>query len=856
MKKIVIGMVAHVDAGKTTLSEALLYKGGALRKKGRVDHGDTFLDTDTQERARGITIFSKQARLAVGEYEWILLDTPGHVDFSAEMERALQVLDYAVLVINGAEGVQGHTRTLWRLLAQWEIPVFLFINKMDQSEYGREEILSEIAHTLSEGCVDFMDTGSEAFRESVALCDEKMLEAYLDTGAWDAAQIPELIAQRKVFPCFFGSALKDEGVDRLLQGMQQYMSEPEYTGEFGARVYKIGRDGQGNRLTYVKITGGNLGVRQSLSDSENRWNEKVNEIRLYSGEKYQSVSEAGAGEICVLTGLHETRAGEGLGAEKGDTQGVLTPVLTYQMHLPDGKDAAGVLPELKQLEEELPELHIVWDEALRELRIQIMGDVQLEIVQNILRERFDLEVSFDDGKILYRETIADTVEGVGHFEPLRHYAEVHLLLEPGEPGSGMIYDADCSEDVLAKNWQRLVLTHLAERTHRGVLVGAPITDIKITVVAGKAHNKHTEGGDFRQATYRAVRQGLMQARSSLLEPYYAFRLDIPGDMVGRAMTDMERMHGKINPPEIHGEQAVLTGCVPVSTVRGYPKDVVSYTQGLGSMFCEPAGYGPCHNPEEVVAQRAYEPENDFRNPAGSVFCAHGAGFQVPWDEVKDYMHVESVLRPRAETENVSPSASRQAQWESIGTEEIDAILERTFYANRTGTTVKRKWKHSRKVQAPAQGARPGKTVKKKDGKKYLLVDGYNIIFAWEDLAEIAKENLDGARGKLLDILCDYQGSTGVYLIVVFDAYRVKGHPTEVSDYHNIHVVFTKEAETADQFIEKFAVEHGEREHVTVATSDGLEQIIIRGQGCALLSARELREEIANVHERMAEKYLT
>lgn len=856
MKKIVIGMVAHVDAGKTTLSEALLYKGGTLRKKGRVDHGDTFLDTDAQERARGITIFSKQARMAVDDREWILVDTPGHVDFSAEMERSLQVLDYAVLVINGADGVQGHTRTLWRLLAQWEIPVFLFINKMDQAVEEREKILSELGESLSQGCVDFTDTESEEFRESVALCDEKMLEEYLETGEWDEAQIPELIAQRKIFPCFFGSALKDEGVDRLLQGMAEYMLEPEYTGEFGARVYKIGRDEQGNRLTYAKITGGNLKVRQSLSDKENSWNEKVNEIRLYSGEKYETISEAQAGELCVLTGLHETRAGEGLGAEEGEIEGILAPVLTYQIHLPEGKDAAAVLPEFKQLEEELPELHIVWDEMLKELRIQIMGEVQLEIVQNILRERFDLEVSFDDGKILYRETITDTVEGVGHFEPLRHYAEVHLLLEPGEPGSGMVFEADCSEDILAKNWQRLVLTHLAERTHRGVLVGAPITDMKITVVAGKAHNKHTEGGDFRQATYRAVRQGLMQAKSSLLEPYYAFRLDIPRDMVGRAMTDMERMQGKIDAPEIHGEQAVLTGCVPVSTVRGYPKDVVSYTQGLGSMFCEPAGYGPCHNPEEVIAQRAYDPENDFRNPTGSVFCAHGAGFQVPWDEVKDYMHVESVLQPRKEPENLSPSASREAQWESIGTEEIDAILERTFYANRTGTAVKRKWKHSRKVQAPVGTAKPGKTVKKKDGERYLLVDGYNIIFAWEDLAEIAKENLDGARGKLLDILCDYQGSTGVYLIVVFDAYRVKGHQTEVTDYHNIHVVFTKEAETADQFIEKFAAKHGEREHVTVATSDGLEQIIIRGQGCGLLSAREFREEIASMHEKMAEKYLT
>lgn len=865
MKKLVIGILAHVDAGKTTLSESMLYLSGKIRKLGRVDNKDAYLDTYELEKARGITIFSKQAMFEVDGAQITLLDTPGHVDFSAEMERTLQVLDYAILVISGADGIQGHTQTLWRLLSMYQIPVFLFVNKMDQKGTNKEELLNELKIRLDDRCIEFGTDETETFYDQLAMCDETLMEVYLESGKIETSQIATAIKERKVFPCFFGSALKLEGIETFIEDIVRYTHTPSYPATFGAKIFKIARDEQGNRLTYMKITGGSLKVKTALTSQthgdleedadqqHNIWEEKVNQIRLYSGEKFEIVSEIEAGSICAVTGLTQTRPGEGLGIDKGSGMPLLEPVLAYRILLPEGCDPRAMLPKLRQIEEEEPELHIVWDEHLQEIQVQIMGEVQIEILQSLIQNRFDTQVTFDAGTILYKETIANIVEGVGHFEPLRHYAEVHLLLEPAEVGSGLQFASKCSEDVLEKNWQRLVLSHLKEKAHKGVLTGSQITDIKITLVAGRAHKKHTEGGDFREATYRAVRQGLKEAQSILLEPYYEFRLELPEKMVGRAMTDVEKMHGTCELSQTDGERAVLIGSAPVVTMRNYQKEVIAYTKGQGRLFCSLKGYEPCHNAEEVMAQIGYDAERDIDNPTGSVFCAHGAGFLVNWNEVKDYMHIESYLEQHQEAfseEDVEQQVvQRDEAW--IGVDEIDQIINKTFYANQGEKSTWKKRRTAREdYYVPTTYTRKSKEVK----ENYLLVDGYNIIYAWADLREIASDNMDGARIKLLDCLSNYQGIRKCQVIVVFDAYRVQGHHTEIMEYHNIHVVYTKEAETADQYIEKFAHDHQEKYHVTVATSDGLEQIIIRGAGCHLLSARELKEEIESANKKLMEAY--
>lgn len=862
-KRLCIGILAHVDAGKTTLSEAMLYTCGVIRKLGRVDSRDAFLDTYEMERERGITIFSKQAMLRTDDLEISLLDTPGHVDFSAEMERTLQVLDYAILVVSGMDGVQGHTRTLWKLLERYQVPTYLFINKMDQQGTDPAGLMTEIKEKLSDNCTDFGTEDKSSIYESAALCEEALLNQYLEQGEISDRDIARLIVERKIFPCYFGSALKMDGVKSLLDGIRNYGMCPEFGTELGARVFKILRDTQESRLTYVKITGGALKVKDVLSylpknAEDGQIAEKVNQIRIYSGEKYETVDVAEAGCICALTGLTGTYPGQGLGMEKDSPEPVLEPVLTYQMILPQEVHPAAFLPKLRMLEEEDPMLHVLWSEELQEIQVQVMGQVQLEILQRQIRERFDVLVVFGAGKIVYKETIADRVEGIGHFEPLRHYAEVHLILEPGEPGSGMQFILGCSEEMLDKNWQRLILTHLEERTHRGVLTGSPLTDVKITVAGGRAHLKHTEGGDFRQATYRAVRQGLMQAQSILLEPYYDFVLELPSEHVGRAMTDMSQREAETEAPEIDGNRALLKGRGPVSTLWDYAKEVAAYTRGEGSFSCVTGGYGPCHNAQEIVDETGYIPEEDMANPTGSVFCSHGSGFYVEWDKVPQYMHVESVMGASGEIPDeesvwqeyqMRRSREQESSEQWIGVDEVDRILDRTFYANRKeGFTPHKGIAHRKRQTKQAQVREYGQGNAKPAIKreKYLLVDGYNVIFAWEELNELAKVNIDGARGRLMDILCDYQGIRKCHLIVVFDAYRVKGHPTEISDYHNIHVVYTKEAETADQFIEKFAHENGRKYDVTVATSDGLEQIIIRGQGCGLISAREFEKEVASV----------
>ncbi len=849
--KLVIGILAHVDAGKTTLSEGMLYAGGSIRKMGRVDKKDTFLDTHALERDRGITIFSKQAELVLGKKKITLLDTPGHVDFSAEMERTLQVLDYAILVVSGADGVQGHTQTLWRLLRQYEIPVFLFVNKMDQNGTDRAALLHDIKNKLEDACIDFTEQSSPVFQENIAMCEETLLERFLADGQISLQEIRSLISRRKLFPCFFGSALKSEGVREFLDGLELYTSDRLYEEEFGARVFKIARDSQGNRLTYLKITGGMLKVKTVLSAEPP---EKADQIRIYSGEKYELVQEAGAGTVCAVTGLTKTYPGEGLGKESAVVTPILEPVLSYRIQLPEGTEASAVLPKLRQLEEEEPELHIIWNETLQEIQALIMGEVQIEVLKSLLKERFGLEVEFGSGAIVYKETIQDSVEGVGHFEPLRHYAEVHLLLEPTEPGSGLTFAADCSEDILDRNWQRLILTHLEEKEHIGVLTGSAITDLRITLVTGRAHQKHTEGGDFRQATYRALRQGLMQADSVLLEPYYEFSLEVPEHMIGRAMADLERMCGTFGVPQTQDGMAVLTGSVPVATIRDYQKEVIAYTRGYGRLSCTIKGYQPCHNAREIIERIGYDSQRDTENPTGSVFCAHGAGFLVPWDQVKDYMHVECRMQSRKKpdtTEGEPAVFPGKDEEEWIGTDEIDAILERTFHANRRDKSTPRKESWTRqKASLPAPAVRSYRPAEPQ--KEYLLVDGYNVIFAWEELRVLSDVSIDGARGRLLDVLCNYQAVRGCELIVVFDAYRVKGHLTEIQDYQNIHVVYTKEAETADQYIEKFAHENGRKYRVTVATSDGLEQIIIRGQGCSLISAREFQEEVQRAQEQIRE----
>lgn len=899
MKKLVVGILAHVDSGKTTLSEAMLYTAGKIRKLGRVDHKDAYLDTDAQERERGITIFSKQAVFTYDGMEITLLDTPGHVDFSAEMERTLQVLDYAILVINGMDGVQSHTDTLWKLLKRYEIPTFIFVNKMDMEGTDKDTVFQNIRKKLDGDCVDFSSGDRD---EQIAMADERLLDTYLDSGMVEVEDIIEAILDRKIFPCFWGSALKLSGVQELLDAMNTYMVMPAYNAEFGGRIFKISRDAKGERLTYMKVTGGSLKCREQIEGTEG----KVNQIRIYSGARYETVEEASAGTVCAVTGLGETSAGQGVGCEQENVFAGLEPVLSYKVSYPEDKDAVVVLRDIRQLEEEEPELHVEFAQETGEIFVKVMGQVQLQVLTQIIKDRFGYLISFGMGRIIYKETLAEPVMGVGHFEPLRHYAEVHLLMEPLEPGSGMQFDTICSEDVLDKNWQRLILTHLEEKEYRGVLTGAPITDMKITVTAGRAHQKHTEGGDFRQATYRAVRQGLMMGECRLLEPVYAFRLEIPTEMTGRAMNDITRMHGRFAQPEIEGEMSILTGTAPVATMQEYQQDVTAYTRGQGKLSCTLQGYEPCHNEDEVLAASTYDPELDMANPASSVFCAHGAGYIVDWYDVYDMMHVkedpgfalagmEDVLRnitsePTEADEDNRKRMARERQDAGAPVydeKELEDIFVRTYGSNSRENAaynkagfnrhnksvseadwyVKKAAEHGKSKTTGAQTlsagsktadtgiARPGAYRKQKGEKEYLLVDGYNVIFAWDDLKALAAVNIDSARDKLIDIMSNYQGYVGCELILVFDAYKVKQNPGSITKHGNIHVVYTKEAETADMYIEKTTHELGRKYKVTVASSDGLEQLIIMGQGALRMSSRGLREEVERVNQILRNDYL-
>ncbi len=929
-KKIVLGILAHVDAGKTTLAEAMLYLGGQIRQVGRVDHGNAFLDNFALERERGITIFSKQAKFDWKDCEVVLLDTPGHVDFSAEMERTLQVLDYAVIVINGADGVQGHTRTLWRLLERYEIPVFVFINKMDQPGTDGAKIMSDLKKQLDENCVVFSEVvHAESARgegvagaindqyvelreeadlwDELATCDEKLMNAYLEREELSVEEIAEAVAERKVFPCYFGAALHIQGVEELLDGLEKYAPELEYEEVFGARVFKISRDNAGNRLTHLKVTGGRLKVKmvvdnqRSAAAGEEIWQEKVNQLRVYNGAGFEAVDEVTAGGICAVTGLTKTFAGQGLGAECASDLPMLEPVLNYRLELPEEADPVKVLGQLRQLEEEEPLLHIVWQEASKEIHAQVMGEVQIEVLKNLILERFELEVEFGTGSIVYKETIASRSIGIGHFEPLRHYAEVQLLLEPGERGSGLQFASLCSEDVLDKNWQRLILTHLEERTHVGVLTGSPVTDMRVLLVGGRAHAKHTEGGDFRQSTYRAVRHGLRCAQSVLLEPVFSFVLELPTEYLGRAMSDVQRMYGSFEPPVTEGERSVLSGRAPVATFADYQREVNSYTHGEGHLSCILDGYESCHNAEEVIENCAYDPEADLQNPTGSVFCAHGAGFVVDWDQVADYAHVElpAEIRRLAEepvengykgsedgvSGNGLPASAvlpgqgtismgtdnRVSQTKSSGEEryithdEIEAIFRQTYGGHEQDKKRKRRYHVSRRAayesnkKSASQAAYSATSRYTKTGEKKedcLLVDGYNIIFAWEELRELAKVNIDSARDRLMDIMCNYQGTLGGLLILVFDAYKVKGGPGSVMKYHNIHVVYTKEAETADQYIEKTVHEMASKYRITVATSDALEQRIVFGAGAMRMSAAGLLEAVERASKELREEYMS
>lgn len=874
-----LGILAHVDAGKTTLSESLLYLSGEIRKLGRVDHKNTFLDHNELERQRGITIFSKQAWMKYEDMEIQLLDTPGHVDFSAEMERTLQILDYAIVVINGMDLVQGHTEMVFRLLARYQIPAFLFINKMDVSPFSKEEIIEELRKRLSEQIIDFTKNDfSPADYEIMAMSKESLLEQYLDSGIITKEQIKKAIKERGIFPCYFGSALKLEGVEELLKGMQEYVLETAKVPDFGAKVYKIGKDEQGSRLTYLKVTGGSLKAKTLLKikqKSGEELEEKVDQVRLYSGAKFKILEEATEGTVCAVTGLKATYPGQGLGIEKDSDLPVLESVLTYQVIPKEGEDPHKVLLKLRELEEEEPELHVVWKEELQELHVRLMGEVQLDIIQNLMEKRYGIPVTFGAGSISYKETIKAPIEGVGHYEPLRHYAHVQLLLEPLERGSGLWFDTDCSEDVLDRNWQRLILTHLQEKEHKGVLTGAPITDLKITLLTGKAHQKHTEGGDFRQATYRAVRQGLKKAESILLEPYYEFRMELPTECVGKAMTDIKTMRGSFEIEKTEEETTILTGNVPVAEMQDYETKMRAYTKGRGRLFLQVKGYEPCENQDEIVNAINYDSEADLENTPDSVFCAHGAGFIVKWYEVENYLYLDSKKSWEGKTEissdiSFSPvepkeGKTKKESWYVEEDKEFEAIMLREFGEKKLERhkpaykvtyekqeEKKRKKREHEKEQLRIESGYV-KRPQNKNQEKYLLVDGYNIIFAWEELNILAKDNLEAARGKLQDILCNYQGYTGVHLILVFDAYRVKGNPGTVTKYHNIHVIYTKEAETADMFIEKTTKEIAKKHQVVVATSDALEQMIIMGHGAIRLSANGFWDEIERVNALIQEE---
>ena len=894
MKNIVAGILAHVDSGKTTLSEAMLYQAGQIRKLGRVDHQDTYLDTDSQEKDRGITIFSKQAELAYADMHIALLDTPGHVDFGTEMERTLQVLDYVVLVINGMDGVQSHTETLWKLLERYGIPVFIFVNKMDMTGYDRDYLMDNIRHRLSDGCVDFLceDSG-----EQIAMCDEAMLEHFLETGANDEQDVVNAIAGRKLFPCYFGSALKNEGVSELLDGMNRYVVEPVRGEEFGARVFKIGRDDKGERLTYMKVTGGVLKLKDVLTLRNSQGeesHEKVNQIRVYSGAKYDMVTQVPAGCVCAVPGLVNTYGRQGIGACPDGELPSLEPVLSYKVMYPTDVDAVTMVSKLRLLEEEDPQLQVQWNETAGEIYIKVMGQVQLEVVAQMVRDRFGIAITYGQGRISYKETIAAPVMGVGHFEPLRHYAEVHLLLEPMENGSGMCFDSICSEDVLDKNWQRLILTHLQEREFRGVLTGSPITDMKISITAGRAHQKHTEGGDFRQATYRAVRQGLMMAESVLLEPVYAFKIEVPQEYAGRVLADIVKMSGTMDGQEISGETTVITGHAPVYTMREYYSELTAFSRGTGRLQVDIDGYQPCHNTEEVLAERHYDPELDRFNPSSSVFCAHGAGYLVDWYDVYENMHVKEdpgfeISGQLGYTEDgyamdipVNRPGKSVSEM-SITDEELSEIFARTFGGDykdkdvalngrfrRTTSEYKVNGQYNKsqsRDRQPGNGplvgsrpadrgiATPGAFKRRKNGEDYVIVDGYNVIFAWDTLRELSEHNIDSARGKLMDILSNYQGYMNCKLIAVFDGYKVKDNKGERFPYDDIEVVYTKEGETADAHIEKLTHELARKHKVTVVTSDGLEQIVTMGQGAIRMSSRDFKAEVERVNEHLRENYL-
>lgn len=849
MKKIVIGVLAHVDSGKTTLSEALLYLSGSINKLGRVDHRDSFLDNFSLERDRGITIFSKQAVFKYKDTEFTLLDTPGHVDFSAETERTLQVLDYAVLVISAADGIQSHTQTLWKLLSKYNVPCFIFVNKMDLNSADRELVLTELKNKFSDCCVDFGCADKSDFFENLALCDEKLLNQYYENENLKKDDIMACIKNRKIFPCLFGSALKLTGIREFLDCLYDYTAMPKYRNEFAGKVYKISED-KGQRLTYLKITGGTLNVKEILKSSKNINSEKVNQIRIYSGEKFTVADEASAGTVCAVTGVTFTCPGDGLGAEKSTGLPVLEPVLTYRLELPNGIDAHTALEKMRILEGEDPQLKVVWNERLGEIQVQLMGDIQLEVLQAILAERFAINASFGKGNIIYKETIANTVEGIGHFEPLRHYAEVHLLMQPGKRDSGVRFKTECKEDLLDKSWQRLILTHLYEKTHIGVLTGSPITDMEITLVSGRAHPKHTEGGDFRQATYRAIRQGLRSAESILLEPIYEFTLEVPSENVGRAMSDIRRMSGSFNPPETVGDNAVISGTSPVSTMYDYTREVMQYTHGRGKLSCNLKGYEPCHNSEEVIAEIGYDCDSDTDNPCDSVFCSHGAGYNVKWNEVKSHMHLPSALaapKNNSIDNEFSKTLSSCKDKNNLFAldKELMQIFEQTYGPIKQRGIHRNHFTFTESTESKKYKRPPSPQY---EGEEYLLVDGYNVIFSWDNLRELSQDNVDGARSALINILCNYQGYKKCEVILVFDAYKVKGATREVEMVSNINIVYTKEAETADMYIEKVSHKLTKNHKVRVVTSDALEQLIILGKGALRVSSKEFLYEVQQAEE--------
>ena len=852
MKRITIGMLAHVDSGKTTLSEALLYCSGNIQKLGRVDHKDSFLDTFSLERKRGITIFSKQAVMKCNDYEFTLLDTPGHVDFSAETERTLQVLDYAVLVISATSGVQSHTVTLWKLLKKYNVPCFIFINKMDLNGADKNLVFNNVKRDLSERCIDFSNDFGTEFFENVALCDETLLDELYENEKIDTENIVNSIKKRQVFPCFFGSALKLDGIEPFINALEKYSAMPEYASDFGAKVYKIAQDNQGNRLTHLKITGGCLKVRDILESGKNTHNEKINQIRIYDGDRFTCVDSADAGTICAVTGISFTSSGDGLGIEKDSSMPILEPVLTFRVNIDDGTDTHTVLKCLKVLESEDPQLKVVWKDELGEIQLQLMGDIQLEVLETIIKDRFDIDVTFGTGNIIYKETIIDTVEGVGHFEPLKHYAEVHLILKPCERNSGLKFKRECGEDVLDKNWQRLIITHLYEKTHIGVLTGSPITDMEITLVSGKAHAKHTEGGDFRQATYRAVRQGLAQAKSVLLEPVYNFTLEVPFECTGRALNDIQMMSGSFESPEQREDFSIIKGCAPVSEMKEYSKEVLQYTHGKGRLFCSLKGYDICHNSDEVIKRFGYNFESDTANTADSVFCSHGSGYNVKWNDVKSHMHLPSSLR----YEKKSDTQKRETLFEKAKKRKdifaLDKELMQIFESTYGPVKRRNAFEPVKKTNSSSskENNKPYKRAKTPDysGKEYLLVDGYNVIFSWDNLRELSQDNIDGARSYLTNILCNYQGYKKCEVILVFDAYKVKGNNREVEKIDNINVVYTKEAETADMYIEKVTHELAKNNRVRVVTSDALEQLIILEGGALRVSSREFLFEVQEAEE--------